>query len=96
MMRWWWLTLEERQRKYREMQKTQPESLTPKEPTKRRPYQWGAKDFLSGFDIGECRLYEGKFPWRNLQSIARHMSLQFGAQFAFSTVRGKKYITRVL
>lgn len=68
----------------------------PKELTKRRPYQWGAKDFLSGFDIGECRLYEGKFPWRNLQSIARYMSLQFGVQFAFSTVRGKKYITRVL
>ena len=90
MRRQWWETINERQAALRE------KNRAPKEPTKRRPYQWGAKDFLSGFDVGECRLYEGKFPWRNLQSIARHMSLQFGVQFAFSSVRGKKYITRVL
>jgi hypothetical protein len=42
--RWWWLTLEERQRKFKK-QKGLPE----KEPKKRNPYRRGAKAYLASF-----------------------------------------------
>lgn len=89
MRRHWWETIKERQAALREKN-------GPKEPTKRRPYQWGAKEYLADFDVGECKQYQDRFPWDSLKSIAAKMKSQFGVHFAFSSINGKKYITRVL
>ena len=90
MRRNWWETIKERQAALRE------KNGAPKEPTKRRPYQWGAKDFLADFDVGESKQYQDRFPWDSLKSIAAKMKSQFGVQFTFSSINRKKYITRVL
>ena len=90
MRRHWWETIKERQAVLRE------KNGAPKEPTKRRPYQWGAKEYLADFHVGESKQYQDRFPWDSLKSIAAKMKSQFGVQFAFSSINGKKYITRVL
>jgi hypothetical protein len=88
----WWETIKERQAILRE--KNGVPDL--KDPTKRRPYQWGAKEYLADFDVGECKQYQDRFPWDSLKSIAAKMKSQFGVQFTFSSINGKRYITRAL
>jgi hypothetical protein len=90
MRRNWWETIKERQAALRE------KNGAPKEPTKRRPYQWGAKEYLAGFEIGERRVYNDRFPWDSLKCTAAKMKSNFGVQFIFNTIKGKQYITRVL
>ena len=90
MRRNWWETIKERQAVLRE------KNGAPKEPPKRRPYQWGAKEYLADFHVGESKQYQDRLPWDSLKSIAAKMKSQFGVQFAFSSINGKKYITRVL
>ena len=88
--------MEERQRKYREIQERQPESMTPKEPKKRNPYRRGAKAYLASFDVGEKREYKETFCWENLRSIASRMKSDFGCKFTFCKDGVTKYITRLI
>ena len=94
MKRWWWLTLEERQRKYREIQEKQLESMTPKEPKKRNPYRRGAKAYLASFDVGETKVFHNDLNWDSLRSIACHMKKDFGCEFTFNKSGVTRYITR--
>lgn len=62
---------------------------------KRKAYQWGAKEYLAGFDVGERRIYQDRFPYRSLQSIASRLKIRFGCIFRFETIGDVKYITRI-
>lgn len=97
MKQFWWMTLEERQRKMRGRLRATPEPLQENEKPKqiRRPYKWGAKAFLSSFEVGESREYHEKFEWRNLISIASRMKREFGCQYLFNSVDHLRFITRV-
>ena len=64
--------------------------------TKRQPYKWGAKAYLSSFDVGETRSYKEDYYWRNLSSIASAMSRQFGCKYSLWTDNGQRMITRVI
>lgn len=96
MRRNWWETIKERQEILREKNGVPKEPKPYRVPTKRRPYQWGAKEYLADFDVGECKQYQDRFPWDSLKSIAAKMKSQFGVQFTFSSINGKRYITRAL
>ena len=89
MKRWWWLTLEERQRKYRLV--TGKEY---KEPKKRNPYRRGAKAYLASFDVGETKVFHNDLNWDILRSIACHMKKDFGCEFTFNKSGVTRYITR--
>ena len=89
MRRNWWETIKERQAALRE------KNGAPKEPTKRRPYQWGAKQYLADFKVGEVRVYDERFPWRSLQAIASRMASRYGVRFVFNTADGLRIITRI-
>ena len=39
----------------------------------RNDYQWGASQYLAHFEIGEVRIYNERFPWRSLHSIATRL-----------------------
>ena len=91
MIRRWWLTLEERQRKYRLV--TGKEY---KEPKKRNPYRRGAKAYLASFVVGEEREFNEDLNWDNLRSIASNMKRDFGCTFSFRRVKEKRFVTRVL
>lgn len=91
--RFWWMTLEERQRKSREaLGKTLDEDSVPK----RRPYQRGIKYFLADFNVGEIREYNGEFNWKNMRTVAARMKNDYGCFFSFAQHAGKKYIVRIL
>ena len=93
--RFWWETLEERRRKMREKNPCPVEKVV-KPQTKRQPYKWGAKDYLSSFEVGETRIYDEIFPWRNLSSIACKMRRDFGCRYSLYTYNGQRMITRVI
>jgi len=62
---------------------------------KRNKYQWGAKQYLAGFKVGEVREYDKKFPWRSLQVIASRMASSYGVRFLFNTVDDIRTIARI-
>lgn len=62
----------------------------------RKPYQWGAQQYLANFNRGETREYDEKFPWRSLISIASKLKRTYGVVFSFDTIDSKRYITRIL
>ena len=66
----------------------------------RAEYVRRVKNYLTGFGMGEVRLYdeykEG-FPWRSLASIASRMGKTYGMIFKFKTHKnGKRTITRLI
>lgn len=63
---------------------------------KRAKYQWGAKEYLSGFKQGEIRIYKEKFPWRSLHSIASRLKREFGVVYLFKTLGDERIISRAL
>ena len=85
------MTLEERQRKYRQVM-----GIPDKEPKKRNPYRRGAKAYLASFVVGETREFHEDLNWRNLSSIASKMKSDFGCQFRLWTAKGKRFIERIL
>lgn len=89
MKRQWYETLDERKHQMRE------NIMKAKEPTKRRPYRWGAKEYLAGFNVGETKIYQDQFRWRSLQEIASRLKMGFGSIFRFDTIEKVKYITRI-
>lgn len=60
----------------------------------KKPYKWGAKAFLSSFEVGECREYHEDFEWKSLISIASRMKKDFGCIFFFNSADYLRYITR--
>lgn len=62
---------------------------------KRKPYQWGAKQYLADFKVGEVREYDERFPWRSLRVIASRMAGRYGVRFVFNTADGLRIITRI-
>jgi hypothetical protein len=51
---------------------------------KRNPYKWGATSYLSSFDLGEIRQYEGNYrQYRNLQAIACRLKEDYGCVWEF-------------
>jgi hypothetical protein len=59
---------------------------------KRKPYQWGAKEYLFSFKIGETRVCS-EFPIRNLATMASKYKRLLGMQFTFNNKN--KTITRL-
>lgn len=94
MRRQWWETITEKQEKLR-LKVASPKQGKSKESTKRKPYQFGVKEYLASFIVGESRVHEGPLVWDSLRSVASKMKSQFGVQFAFSTIKGIHYITRL-
>lgn len=98
MKRQWYETLPDRQQKMKEKQgkpTNQGRLLSLSEVKKRRPYQWGAKKFLTDFEIGETKLYTERFPWDNLRSTASLLKAQYDVLFLFNTNGSQRYITRI-
>lgn len=92
--RFWWMTLEERQRKSREeLGKPIYGDETYKA---RKTYARGLKDYLATYEVGEIREYHEAFDWHNLRSVASRMSRDYGCLFSFAQQRGKRYIVRIL
>lgn len=96
--RYWWMTLKERQEKFKGRQnKPAPKVSKNTKPKKRRgTYQWGAQAYLAGFEIGETRCHNGKFKWSSLRSIGSMLKRYYGVLYTFKVVNGKRTITRVL
>ena len=95
----WWETLEERQAQLRKQTGKETYNVTcneAKSKSKRQPYKWGAKNYLSSFEVGETRVYEEICSWRNLSSIACKMRRDFGCRYSLYTDNGQRMITRVL
>ena len=95
MKRFWWMTLEERQRKFREMRGKEPAEPRPREPKKRNPYRRGAKAYLASFNVGDIREYNEPYNWDTLRSIASKMKSDFGCIFVFHNSKQERFITRV-
>lgn len=57
---------------------------------KRKPYQWGAKQYLASFAPFESRLYDERFPWRSLASIGARLGREYGMKFRFLTDKRSK------
>lgn len=61
----------------------------------RKPYKWGAKEYLSGFKVGERKEYDEKFVWASLRTCASRMKKDYGVCFKFETKNNIHYITRL-
>ena len=63
----------------------------------RAEYVWGVKQYLASFAPFESRMYNERFPWRSLASIASRMGKTYGVIFKFKTHKnGKRTITRLI
>lgn len=62
---------------------------------KRREYKWGAKAYLSSFEIGEVRRYRFEYRWDSLKSLASKMKALYGCQYSFSSTAGHRIIVRI-
>ena len=63
---------------------------------KRKPYRWGATSFLSSFELGETRKFEGDYrQYRNLQSVACRLKEDYGCVWEFRKEGLTMTITRV-
>lgn len=56
----------------------------------RSRYKWGAKEYLSSFNVGEMREWDGVFPWRSLSCIASKLKKQYGCVFRLATIEATK------
>ena len=92
--KYWWMTLEERQKKSRE-ERGKPiygdETYKEKE-----TYARGLKDYLANFEIGEIREYKDKFDWHSLRTTASRMSRDYGCLFSFASQGIRRFIVRIL
>lgn len=62
---------------------------------KRRPYKRGTKEYLTSFQVGETKKYDGAFRYTSLRSMATHLKKDFGCLFCFFTTSEGKFITRI-
>jgi hypothetical protein len=91
--RYWWMTPEARERKYRELQGEKFEEPI-KQKKKRNQYRRGAKAYLASFDVGEIRQFQYDFSWDGLRSIASKMKRDFGCRYTFCTTGYLRHIKR--
>lgn len=95
MKKQWYETIKFRQEKLREKNlKSKEQKIKPA--SQRNAYRWGAKDYLSSFQVGEAKQYNGDYSWESLKSIASNLKKLYGVQYVFNTVGLKRYISRVL
>ena len=65
----WYVTLEDRQQKERK---------------RRKPYKWGAKPFLSEFNVGDIKVVkDDTLDWHSLRTMAARMRRDYGCLFLF-------------
>ncbi len=91
--RFWWMTLEERQKKSRE--KLGKPIYGDETYKARKTYSRGLKDYLRSYKVEELREYKETFDWRNLQCVASRMQRDYGCVFRFFKQGGKRYIARM-
>lgn len=75
----WWLPVEKR---------------TP-QPKKRSPYIRGAKDYLTSFEVGEARVYDGKFRIHSMRCLAARLTQDYGCKYTFRLEDGVRVIRRI-
>lgn len=92
--RFWWMTIEERQRKSREAlgKPLEGDDVV----KKRKTYVRGMKEYLGTYEVGEIREYNEIFDWHNLRTVASRMKRDYGCLFSFASQGIKKYIVRIL
>ena len=63
----------------------------------RRPYKWGAKEYLSSMDVGETRILDERFTGNGLRCAASRMKELYGCVFVFRTKQklGLRQVTRI-
>ena len=75
----WWVTLEDRQKAERK---------------KRKPYKFGAKPFLSDFNVGDIKVVtDDTLDWYSLRTMAARMRREYGCLFLFHNA--ERIIVRV-
>ena len=98
MKRQWYETLDERKRQMREKQgksTDQGRLLSLSEVNKRKPYHCGAKAYLTSFEIGEERIFDGTFLYNSLRSIASRLHRDYGVQYSFKITNGIRKVRRL-
>lgn len=65
------------------------------EKKKRKPYQWGVKAYLTSFEVGEERVFDGRFQYNTLRSIASRLHRDYGVQYSFRIVDGIRKVRRL-
>lgn len=78
-----------------------PEKRTPP-PKKRKPYklsgepyQKGVKEYLASFEVGEERVFDGRFQNNSLRAIASKLRRDFGVQYSFRIIDGVRKVRRL-
>lgn len=71
------------------------EKAPPKIKQKRKPYDWGAKEYLTSLKVGEIREYNGEYDLSSLRPMASRLKREFGSVILFYTKNNKQFITRV-
>lgn len=61
----------------------------------RSKYKWGAKHYLSSFEIGETREHTDEFRWDTLRCMASKFKAEYNCRFTFYTSQGKRFIKRI-
>lgn len=64
-------------------------------PKKRKPYAWGVKAYLTSFEVGEERVFDGRFQYNSLRSIASKLRRDFGVQYSFRIIDGVRKVRRL-
>ena len=65
------------------------------EKKKRKPYQWGVKAYLTSFEVGEERVFDGRFQYNTLRSIASSLHRDYGVQYTFRIIDGIRKVRRL-
>ena len=65
------------------------------EKKKRKPYKWGVKAYLTSFEVGEERVFDGAFLYNSLRSTASRLHRYFGVQYSFRIIDGVRKVRRL-
>ena len=65
------------------------------ETKKRKPYAWGVKAYLTSFEVGEEREFDGAFLYNSLRSTASRLHRDYGVQYSFRIIDGVRKVRRL-
>lgn len=65
------------------------------EKKKRKPYKWGVKAYLTSFEVGEEREFDGAFLYNSLRSTASRLHRDYGVQYSFRIIDGVRKVRRL-
>lgn len=65
------------------------------ETKKRKPYKWGVKAYLTSFEVGEEREFDGAFLYNSLRSTASRLHRDYGVQYSFRIIDGVRKVRRL-